>query len=67
MAYTRFTDKDLMYVSTDGNYGGGDVIITSFSEFTEEQMDIIDSLGDYDRFWYIHGILNGEDVSEFEE
>lgn len=67
MAYTRFTDLDLLYVSTDGNYGGGDVIITSFNELSDEQIDILSSLPDQDRFWYVHAILNGEDVSEFEE
>ena len=66
MAYERFTN--FAYVSTDGNYSQSeDVMIFDFDQLTDEQWEILSCLTDSDRFWYVHGILNGEDVSEFEE
>ena len=67
MAYERFTDRDMFYIASDGNWGGEDIIVTSFSEFTDEQIETLESLPDNDRFWYVHALLNGEDVSEFED
>jgi hypothetical protein len=67
MAYERFTDPDTFYISTDGNYGGGNVIIANYSDFTQQQMDIIDGLHDNDRFWYVQALMTGDDVSEFED
>ena len=67
MAYERFTDPDMFYVAGDGNYGGEDIIIASYSDFTEEQMDIISSLPDHERLYYARAILLGEDLSEWED
>jgi len=65
MAYTMF-DENTMYIADDGNYGGGAIIITSFSEFTEEQIDILDTLVDNDKFDYAYAVLNGKDTSEWD-
>jgi hypothetical protein len=67
IVYERFTDRDLFYVAADGNYGGEDIIITSFDKFTQRQMDIFEALTDNDRFWYIQALMTGGDVSEFED
>jgi hypothetical protein len=50
MAYTMFDGKQLLWIAKDGSYGGGAVILTTFDEFTDEQMDILSTLPDNDKF-----------------
>lgn len=66
MSYERFTR--FAYVACDGNYSQSeDIILFDFNQLSDEQWDILDALPDQDRFWYVYALLNGEDVSEFEE
>ena len=65
MAYTLY--GNVLYIAEDGNYGGGEIILTSWSEFTEEQLDTLDTLGDNDKFAYAFAVLNGKDTSEWDE
>ena len=64
MAYEIF---DGLYIAEDGNYGGGAVILCSHEAFNEEQMDILDTLGDNDKYDYALAVLNGKDTSEWED
>ena len=64
MAYVEY---DGLYFSEDGNYGGGKIIIADHDAFTEEQMEILGSLGDNSRYDYATAILNGQDLSEWED
>ena len=64
MAYVEY---DGLYFSEDGNYGGGKIIIADHDAFTEEQMELLGSLGDNSRYDYANAILNGQDVSEWED
>jgi hypothetical protein len=58
---------DGLYFSEDGNYGGGKIIIAYHDAFTEEQMELLGSLGDNSRYDYATAILNGQDTSEWED
>lgn len=64
MAYVEY---DGLYFSEDGNYGGGKIIIADHDAFTEEQMELLGSLGDNSRYDYVNAILNGQDTSEWED
>jgi hypothetical protein len=64
MAYVEY---DGLYFSEDGNYGGGKIIIADHDAFTEEQMELLGSLGDNSRYDYANAVLNGQDVSEWED
>ena len=64
MAYEIF---DGLYIAEDGNYGGGAVILCSHEAFTDEQAEILDSLGDNSRYDYAMAVLNGKDTSEWED
>ena len=64
MAYVEY---DGLYFSEDGNYGGGKIIIANHDTFTEEQMELLGSLSDNSRYDYATAILNGKDLSEWEE
>lgn len=66
MAYQLLGDG-VLWISEDGSYGGSDIIITSFSDFTEEQIDTLSDLGDNSKFDYALAVLNGQDTSEWEE
>lgn len=66
MAYTQFGDG-VLWIAEDGSWGGSDIIITSFNDFTEEQLDTLDLLGDNDKFDYAMAVLNGQDTSEWED
>lgn len=63
MAYVEY---DGLYFSEDGNYGGGKIIVADHDAFTEEQMELLGSLSDNDRYDYANAVLNGQDVSEWE-
>jgi hypothetical protein len=58
------TDK--AWVSADGSYGSGGIIVFNGDLLTEAQWDTLNNLGDNDRYDYVLAILNNEDVSEWE-
>jgi hypothetical protein len=64
MAYDQLSG--VLWITEDGSYGGSDIIITNFSSFTEEQIDILDSLGDNSKYPYALAVLNGQDTSEWD-
>ena len=64
MAYVKY---DGLFIAEDGSYGGGPVLIVDHDTFTDEQMDILSTLNDNDRFDYAEALLNGKDVSEWED
>ena len=64
MAYVEY---DGLYFSEDGNYGGGKIIIADHDAFTDEQMELLGSLGDMARYDYANAVLNGQDTSEWED
>ena len=64
MAYVKY---DGLFIAEDGSYGGGPVIIADHDAFTDEQMDVLSTLGDNERFDYAEALLNGKDVSEWED
>ncbi len=55
------------YVTEDGNYGGDIVIVFDRDSLTEEQWDRLGEMSDSSRLPYVQAILNGEDVSEYED
>jgi hypothetical protein len=64
MAYEK---HDGLFIAEDGSYGGGPIIIVDHDAFTDEQMDVLASLNDNDRFDYVEALLNGKDVSKWED
>ena len=58
---------DGIYVTEDGNYGGGAVIVVAHDFLTMEQGMILESLHESQRFDYINDLVNGKDVSKYEE
>jgi hypothetical protein len=62
-----YVEHDGLYFAEDGSYGGGRIIIADHEAFTEEQMGILDGLGDNDRYDYANAVLNGQDTSKWED
>ena len=58
---------DGIYVTEDGNYGGGPVIVVGHDDLTMEQTMILEALHESQRFDYINDLVNGKDVSKYEE
>jgi hypothetical protein len=54
------------WVSADGSYGEGGIIVFDGDSFTEKQWQTLDSLGDNDKYEYVLAVLNNEDLSEWE-
>ena len=54
------------WIAEDGSYGSGQVLHFDYHDLEEYQLDIVDSLGDNQRFDYIYAILNNEDLSRWE-
>jgi hypothetical protein len=64
MAYEK---HDGLFIAEDGSYGGGPILIVPHDQFTDEQIDVLASLNDNDRFDYAEALLNGQDVSHWED
>lgn len=58
---------DGIYVTEDGNYGGGAVIVVGHDSLTLEQGMILEALHESQRFDYICDLVDGNDVSKYEE
>lgn len=58
-----------MFCSRDGSYGDAEeILIFEHGDFSERQWEIIDGLGDYDRYRYVWAVLNDdeEEIAEYE-
>ena len=55
------------YVSEYGNWGTEQVLVFDNSELTEEQIDTLSILSDYDKLPYVEAILAGQDLSKWED
>lgn len=55
------------YVSTDGSYGTGNVMLFDENLFTEHNWDVLDSLPDAEKYYYVDALVHGRDVEEFEK
>ena len=63
----KYQKLDGLYISEDGNYGGGSIIILDHNAFTDEQIDVLSTLSDNDRYDYALALVEGRDVSEYED
>lgn len=54
------------WVSDDGSYGAGDLLTFDPDRLTDSQWDTLGELSDYSRIDYVQAILNGDDLSEWE-
>lgn len=57
----------MAYVSEYGNWGQEQVLVFDKDLLTEEQWEVLDVLTDYDKMPYVKAIINGEDLSKWEE
>lgn len=55
------------YVTEAGDYGFGFVLTFDFHDLTKEQWDKLGELSDGDRIEYAQAVLDGDDLSEWEE
>lgn len=57
------------YVTTDGTFGEGDLLVFHPDALTSEQWEFMSSIRDNDRFDYTQAILNGdlETVAQYHE
>ncbi len=61
------TQNNTAWVDADGSYGIGSIITFAPDDLTEAQWDTLSELRDNDRFDYASAILDGEDVSRWED
>ena len=57
---------DMAFVDGDGSYGVGAIAIFQPDRLTEEQWETLANLRDSERFEYVVAILDGEDLSHWE-
>lgn len=57
------------YVTADGTFGVGDFLVFDESKLTSAQWEVVDMIGDNDRYEYIRAIIEGdsETIQELEE
>lgn len=54
------------WVSADGSYGEGGIIVFDASLLTDEQWETLGEVRENEKYDYVLAILNGEDLSEWE-
>lgn len=57
----------MAYVSEYGNWGQEQVLVFDQNLLTKEQWDILDEQVDYEKMSYVKAIINGENLSYWEE
>ena len=57
----------MAYVSEYGNWGQEKVLVFDDALLTEEQFEILDEVSDYSKMPYVKAIINGDDLSYWEE
>ena len=62
-----FQVQDMAWVTADGSYGTGEVLHFEPSALDEEQWELVSELPDSQRLAYVEAVLNGEDLSEWED
>ncbi len=55
------------YVSKYGNWGAEDVVIFDDAKLSTAQWEILDMLPDSEKLNYVQAIIDGLDLSEWEE
>lgn len=58
---------NMAYVDADGSYGVGAIAIFQPDRLTEEQWETLANLRDSERLEYVVAILDGEDLSRWED
>ncbi|CAB4137576.1 hypothetical protein UFOVP325_50 [uncultured Caudovirales phage] len=57
---------NMAYVDADGSYGVGAIAIFQPDRLTDEQWETLANLSDSERLEYVVAILDGEDLSRWE-
>ena len=66
MSYTH--NSNTAWISEDGSYSAGNELITfDGDELTDRQWEILSELSDSERIIYAIAIIDGQDVSEWED
>lgn len=55
------------WVETDGSYGFSQIITWDNGDLTEAQEELLGNLPDNDRLEYVHAIMSGEPLDEWEQ
>jgi hypothetical protein len=58
---------DMGYVSKHGNWGTEEVLVFNDAELTEAQWENLDILPDSEKMAYVDAIIDGQDLSEWED
>jgi hypothetical protein len=58
---------NMSYVTKDGNYGSDEVYVFPSKALTAEQWEILDKLHDSDKIHFVHDVIEGEDLSQWDE
>jgi hypothetical protein len=58
---------ELLYVTADGNWGSDAMVIVDINALTDEQNEVLADLRDSDKMSYVTAVVNGDDLSEWEE
>ena len=67
MEIKQFIGSNYGWVDENGSYGVSAIAVFDSNALTEDQWDVLSELGDNDRFDYVSAILQGEDLSEWED
>ena len=55
------------YVTADGTYGTGDIILMREGALTDQQWETLTEMRDNDRLDYVNAIMSGEPLDEWED
>ena len=62
-----FRVQDMAWVTEDGSYGSGEVLHFEPTALDDEQWELLSVLPDSQRLAYVEAVLNGGDLTEWED
>ena len=63
----KYTITDTTWVADDGSYGHGHIVLYHYTDLTPEQRKTMETLPDYEKSEYVMAVLDGDDLSEWED
>jgi hypothetical protein len=64
---SRYKLTNTTWVAEDGSYGQGHIVLYDYTDLTPEQQKTMEILPDYDKSEYVMAVLDGDDLTEWED
>lgn len=65
--YSTEHRQGMSWVSADGSWGSSEIYVFPTNALTEQQLELLAILPDYEKIHFVHDVIEGEDLSDWED